>query len=156
FFLLPDRIEHADETALITGEHGDQPAKRTGERADEARNKFLLRRKLRELLDLRCVDDLTVNVRSFDGHALVRIAKGFQGFVWGDGMLPGKDNSGGPGEKLLELTGEISRRDPEERILDDRVRRSVFTELAAKPRDFVDAQSGVVGEEQILRAGKPL
>src|ERR1700735_924685 len=79
FFLLADRIEDADETALIARQNVDQAGDRALERADQPSEELDLRRERCQLSDTLGIDDLTVDVGGFDLDRLVRIAEGLEG-----------------------------------------------------------------------------
>ena len=147
-------MQHAHEAALISGEHGDEPANRIGECSDEIGDEFEFRRKLRELVHLRGVHDLSVDVRGLDGDLLDGVAERLERLCRRHRVGPGEDDSGRTGEERLELRGQIAGGDAEERVLDDRIGVAVLAKLAAQMRDFRDGEARVIGQKQVLRAGE--
>src|SRR5580658_6500568 len=79
FFLLADRIEDADETALVAREHGHQTVKRALERPYQSGEQLGFRGQRGEHGHALGIDDLPVDVGGLDRDRLVGVAEGLEG-----------------------------------------------------------------------------
>src|SRR5579862_2969610 len=120
FFLLADLVEDADEAALVALEHGHETAQRIGERADELREKFDLGRQRSQHGDLLGVDELTVDVGSLDAELFAFVGELLERLRRRDWVDAAENDSGRPGEKLVQLGRKfVTRGAAEKRVLDD-------------------------------------
>jgi len=114
--LLAYGVEHANETALISGEHGHQSAQRIGERTDELCDELELGRELGQDIDLFGVDDATVNVGGLYGDLFDAVAEGLERFGRRDRVGTGEDDAGRSGQKRFQLGREVAGGDAKERV----------------------------------------
>jgi len=92
-FLLADRIEDADETALIAREDGNQTVQRALERAHQFGKELDLRGECGERRDLRGIDERAVEIRRFDVEFFDAVGKGLEGFGGRDGIFAREENN---------------------------------------------------------------
>src|SRR5579883_395347 len=154
--LFANAFEHANETALISGQDGNQPAQRIGQRTYEIGDELIFGRKLREPLDLGRAQNLTVDVGGLDGDAFDGVAERLERLGRRDGVGAREDDARRTDEKVFQLRGEIAGGDAKERVLDYRVSVSVLAKLAAKLGNLLDRQPGVVGEKQAFGSCEPV
>src|ERR1700679_2474773 len=111
FFLLADRIEDADETALVACEHGHQTVKRALERPNQTAKKLDFRGEGSELGNALRIDDLAVDVRRFDFDGLVGLAEGqFERFRGRDRIVAGENDGRRTGQVGFKFRCEIAAR----------------------------------------------
>src|ERR1700722_18213340 len=92
FFLLADRIEDADETALVACQHGDDAVERALERPYQTGEELDLRGERGELGDALGIDDLSVDVGGLDLDRLVGVAEGLEGLRGRDRIVAGEND----------------------------------------------------------------
>src|ERR1700730_8799978 len=114
--LLADRVEDADEAALVAAEDVDESVQRGLERPDEFREQLLLGGKGGERLDLRRVDELSVDVGGFDVDRFGLVRERLDGLGRCDGICTGEDDARRTRENIIEPGSElVARRTLEER-----------------------------------------
>src|ERR1700730_12007662 len=131
--LLADRVEDADEAALVAAEDVDESVQRGLERPDEFREQLLLGGKGGERLDLRRVDELSVDVGGSDVDRVGLVRERLDGLRPRYGVFAGEDDARRPREDRVELRCELFARSTlEERVLHNAVGAAVFAKLVAE------------------------